>query len=48
MTGVGGSGLFTSEWSLGLVTGAGAGAGSVAEKLSKDTIWGCRGVTSLP
>lgn len=45
-TGVGGSGLLTSEFSLDLA--AGAGAGSEAEKLSKDTTWGCLGATSLP
>lgn len=45
-TGVGGSGLLTSELSLERVMGG--GAGSVAEKLSKDTTWGCLGMTSLP
>lgn len=45
-TGVGGSGLLTSEFSLDRV--AGGGTGSDAEKLSKDTVWGCLGVTSLP
>ena len=46
MTGVGGSGLLTSELSLDRVTGE--GAISDAEKLSKDTVCGCLGVTSLP
>lgn len=44
--GVGGSGLFVSEVFRGLV--AGDGAASVAAKLSKDTVCGCRGDTSLP
>lgn len=35
-TGVGGSGLLTSEFSLDLV--AGGGIGSDAEKLSNDTV----------
>lgn len=45
-TGVGGSGLFVSELSLARVMGD--GAGSVAAKLSNDTICGCLGVTSFP
>lgn len=45
-TGVGGSGLLTSELSLDLEVGA--GAGSEATKLSNETICGCLGVTSLP
>lgn len=45
-TGVGGSGLLVSEMLRGLVTGD--GAASVAAKLSKDTVCGCLGVTSLP
>jgi hypothetical protein len=46
MTGVGGSGLFTSELSRGWVTGE--GAGSDAAKLSNDTVCGCLGMTSFP
>lgn len=45
-TGVGGSGLLTSELSLGCVKGDGAGSDAV--KLSNDTVCGCREVTSLP
>lgn len=45
-TGVGGSGLFVSDVVRGLATGD--GAASVAAKLSKDTVCGCRGVTILP
>jgi hypothetical protein len=45
-TGVGGRGLFISELSLARVTGD--DAGSVATKLSNDTICGCLGVTSFP
>ena len=46
LTGVGGSGLFTSELSRGCVTGE--GAGSDAAKLSNDTVCGCLGMTSFP
>lgn len=46
ITGVGGSGLLASEFSLDLVVGG--GTGSDAEKLSNDTVCGCLGATSLP
>lgn len=45
-TGVGGSGLFVSELSVRLI--GGGGVGSVAAKLSKDTVCGCLCVTSFP
>jgi hypothetical protein len=45
-TGVGGNGLLTSELSLDFVMGDGAGFD--AAKLSKDTVCGCLGMTSLP
>jgi hypothetical protein len=44
--GVGGSGLFAFELSSDTVTGG--ISVSDAAKLSKDTVCGCRGVTSLP
>ena len=43
---VGGSGLLVSDTLRGLVTGD--GATSLIAKLSKDTVCGCRGDTSLP
>lgn len=45
--GVGGRGLFKSEFVLFLEDG-GDVVGSVAEKASKDTIWGVLDVTSFP
>jgi hypothetical protein len=45
-TGVGGSGLFVSELSVRPITGG--GVGSVAAKLSNDTVCGCLCVTSFP
>jgi hypothetical protein len=45
-TGVGGSGLLTSELSLGRVMAG--GSISDAEKVSKDTVCGCLCVTSFP
>jgi len=48
-TGVGGSGFCISELSVRLIAGGeGACAGSVAAKLSKDTVCGCLGATSFP